>query len=74
MFKVFANMDFLEGVLLDKTPKNWYNIFMSGNVAEVCVPEEIDDEEKDKTYSSDEAKEFVERCAPDSLAVGVARA
>ena len=49
MFKVFANMDFLEGVLFDKTPKNWYNIFMSGNVAEVCVPEEIDDEEIDKS-------------------------
>ena len=46
-------MDFLEGVLLDKTPKNWYNIFLSGIVAEVCVPEEIDDEEIDKMGSVD---------------------
>ena len=45
MFKVFANKDFLEGVLLDKSPKNWYNIFMSGNVDEVCVPEVIEDED-----------------------------
>ena len=45
MFKVFANKNFLEGVLLDKTPKNWYNIFMSGNVAEVCVPEDITEED-----------------------------
>ena len=36
MFKVFANMNFLEGLLLDKTPRNWYNIFMSGNVSEWC--------------------------------------
>ena len=53
MFKVFANMDFLEGVLFDKPPKNWYNIFMSGNVAEVCVPEEIADEEIDPMGSVD---------------------
>lgn len=46
-------MDFLEGVLLEKTPKNWYNIFMSGNVAEVCVPEKIDDEEIDEMGSVD---------------------
>lgn len=45
MFKVFANKDFLEGVLLDKSPKNWYNILMSGNVDEVCVPEVIKDED-----------------------------
>ena len=53
MFKVYANLDFLEGVLFDKTPKNWYNIFMSGNVAEVCVPEEINDEEIGKMGSVD---------------------
>ena len=53
MFKVFANKDFLEGVLLDKTPKNWYNIFMSGNVEEVCVPEELDNEEIDEMGSVD---------------------
>jgi hypothetical protein len=53
MFKVFANMDFLEGVLLDKTPKNWYNIFMSGNVAEVCVPEDIIDEDIDSMGAID---------------------
>ena len=47
MFTVFANRDFLEGVLIDKTPKNWYNIFMSGNVAEVCVPEQLEDDEVD---------------------------
>lgn len=47
MFKVFANRDFLEGVLLNQTPKNWYNIFMSGNVAEVCVPEDLVDEDID---------------------------
>lgn len=51
MFKIFANRNFLERVLLDKTPKNWYNIFMSGNVAEVCVPEELDDEEVDSMGS-----------------------
>lgn len=53
MFKVFANRDFLESVLLDQTPKNWYNIFMSGNVAEVCVPEDLDDEEFDSMGSID---------------------
>lgn len=53
MFKVFANRDFLESVLLDQTPKNWYNIFMSGNVAEVCVPEDLDDEEVDSMGSID---------------------
>lgn len=53
MFTVFANKDFLEGVLLDQTPKNWYNIFMSGNVAEVCVPEDLDDEEVDSMGSID---------------------
>jgi len=45
MFKVFANRNFLEGVLLYQTPKNWYNIFMNGNVSEVCVPEDIIDED-----------------------------
>ena len=58
MFKVFANMDFLEGVLLDKTPKNWYNIFMSGNVAEVCVPEDINEEEIGPMGSFDIIGEF----------------
>ena len=53
MFKVFANRDFLESVLLDQTPKNWYNIFMSGNIAEVCVPEDLDDEEVDSMGSID---------------------
>lgn len=53
MFKVFANRNFLEGVLLDKTPKNWYNIFMSGNVAEVCVPEDITDEDIDSMGAID---------------------
>ena len=53
MFKVFANMNFLEGLLLDKTPRNWYNIFMSGNVSEVCVPEEIDDDVIDEMGSVD---------------------
>lgn len=47
MFKVFTNRNFLERVLLDQTLKNWYNIFMSGNVAEVCVPEDILDEDID---------------------------
>lgn len=45
MFKIFANKDFLEGVLVDKAPKNWYNIFMSGNVEEVCVPEDLEEED-----------------------------
>lgn len=53
MFKVFANKNFLEGVLLDQTPKNWYNIFMSGNVAEVCVPEDIIDEDIDSMGAID---------------------
>lgn len=53
MFTVFANKDFLEGVLMDRTPKNWYNIFMSGNVAEVCVPEDLDDEEVDSMGAID---------------------
>lgn len=53
MVKVFANRDFLEGVLLNQTPKNWYNIFMSGNVAEVCVPEEFSDEDVDTMGSID---------------------
>ncbi len=47
MFKVFANKKFLEGVLLDKTPQNWYDILMSGNVAEVCIPEDLEDEDID---------------------------
>ena len=58
MFKVFANKDFLEGVLFDKTPKNWYNIFMSGNVAEVCVPENISEEEIGPMGSFDIIGEF----------------
>ena len=53
MFKVFANRDFLEGVLLNQTPKNWYNIFMSGNVAEVCVPEDLVDEDIDTMGKSE---------------------
>lgn len=53
MFKVFANRNFLERVLLDQTPKNWYNIFMSGNVAEVCIPEDLDDEVVDSMGSID---------------------
>ncbi|MCH5176019.1 MAG: hypothetical protein J1F40_09040 [Prevotellaceae bacterium] len=53
MFKVFANRNFLEGVLLDKTPKNWYNIFMSGNVAEVYVPEDLIDENIDSMGATD---------------------
>ncbi len=53
MFKVFANKDLLEGVLLDKSPKNWYNILMSGNVDEVCVPEVIEDEDIGKMGTND---------------------
>lgn len=53
MFKIFANRDFLERVLLDQAPKNWYNIFMSGNVAEVCVPDNLDDEGVDSMGSID---------------------
>lgn len=53
MFKVFANRNFLEGVLLDQTPKNWYNIFMSGNVAEVCVPEDLIDDDIDNMGAID---------------------
>ena len=43
----------MESVLLDQTPKNWYNIFMSGNVAEVCIPEDLDNEEVDSMGSID---------------------
>jgi len=48
MLTIYTNKDFLERVLIDKTPKNWYNIFMSGNVAEVRVPEELDSDEIDE--------------------------
>lgn len=53
MFKVFANRNFIEGVLINQTPKIWYNIFMSGNVAEVCVPEDMNDECIDSMGAND---------------------
>ena len=53
MFKVYANRAFLERVLLDETPKNWYNIFMSENVDEVYIPEDLDDEYVDSMGFND---------------------
>lgn len=53
MLTIYTNKEFLEGLLIDQTPHNWYNIFMSGNVAEVCMPEELDDEDIDEMGTVD---------------------
>jgi len=53
MLTIYTNKVFLESLLIEQTPRNWYNIFMSGNVAEVCVSEELDNEEIDEMGTID---------------------
>ncbi len=53
MFTVFTNKDFLEKVIIDESPKNWYNILMSGYVDEVRLSEEIEEYEVDAMGTTD---------------------